>query len=105
MQISTKSKREEIIMIETLGILKRYINPGRIVLFGSRAKGTNTLGSDFDFAVDTKKPQLKIIRKITEEIDKMCGLYSIDIVYLKSVDDGFKNLILKQGKVVYERRN
>lgn len=105
MQGITKSKREELIMAEALGIIKRYINPGKIILFGSRVKGNNSQGSDFDFAVDSVKPQLKIRRKIFEEIDKKCGLYNIDVVYLKSVDEDFKNLILKQGKVVYERRN
>ena len=98
------SNREKEIFKNTVNLLISYFGPCKIVLFGSRAKNINKRYSDFDFAVDTKKPSMKIQRKLNEEIDKYSGLYSIDIIYLNSINKEFKNIIIKTGKVVYERR-
>lgn len=79
--------------------------PIRIILFGSRAKGNNRKSSDIDLAVDTKtKIDFRTKRKIKEEVKKISGLYSVDIVYLSEVDKDFKNLISSTGIVLYEKR-
>jgi len=43
-------------------------------------------------------------RKIMEDIEKAAGLFKIDIVYLKNVDEEFKKIILNTGKIIYESR-
>ena len=50
----------------------------RIILYGSRAKGTNTPRSDFDIAV-SGVPDLDVLR---EKIDDLPTLYTIDILDL-----------------------
>ena len=95
--------REKEIVEEVAGILKKYLAPKKITLFGSRAKGTNRFGSDFDFAVDGGKPESGIHSEIFEAIDEIAGLYSVDVVFLDNVDPGFKEIILETGKVVYEK--
>lgn len=85
-------------------ILKRFLEPSRIILFGSRAKGKNSRHSDFDFALTCSRPPISIERKIKEEIEKVSGLYKVDVVYLDSVEEDFRKIILNTGKVVYERR-
>ena len=87
----------------TIEILKKYLNPSKIILFGSRAKAENAEHADFDFAVDCKKPQISLQRKINEEIEKINGLYKVDIIYMLSVEKKFKNIVLHTGKVIYER--
>jgi len=97
--------REQTILNNAVAILKAHLNPGKIILFGSRAKGKAYKNSDFDLAVDQAKVDITTERKIREELEKAAGLYKVDVVYLNQVDEGFKNLILKTGKVIYERRD
>jgi len=96
-------KRELEILNKVIGIFKEDLNPSKIILFGSRGKGNNNQSADFDLAIDCPKPQISVQRKINEEIEKVSGLYQVDLVYLMSVDEEFKRIILKTGKVVYER--
>ncbi|MBI4332815.1 MAG: nucleotidyltransferase substrate binding protein [Chloroflexi bacterium] len=97
------SAREQKVLDAVIEILKERLRPNRIILFGSRAKGTSHAGSDFDLAVDVARPGLTLRRQIMEAIGDASGLYSVDVVYLNSVDEDFKNLVLKTGRTVYER--
>lgn len=99
------SPREREVLEGVVEILKKNLEPNTIILFGSRAKGTARETADFDLAVDAERPELRQERKILEQIDEVSGLYSVDVVYLGSVDEEFKDIILKNGQVVYERRN
>lgn len=95
--------REEEIVQKTIDILKQQLNPRRIILFGSRAKGTAHHGSDFDFALDMSKPDSLLCRRVWDHIEIFSGLYGIDLIFLDDVNPPFKELVLTTGKVVYER--
>ena len=99
------TERENEILREVVKILKTELKPSRIILFGSRAKGKSRKSSDFDLAVDRKRPSFNLERKIEERIEAMSGLYGVDVVYLNSVDKDFREIVLETGKVVYEKRN
>ena len=96
--------RERQVLEATLAILKKELDPPRIILFGSRAEGRHTPGSDFDLAVDVARPDFGRAYEIREAVNESIGLYKADIVYLPNVDPDFRNLVLKTGKVVYERK-
>lgn len=96
-------KRHKEIIAGVTSILKKILSPSKILLFGSRVKENNCKHADFDFAVNSARPSVSLQRSINEEIETIAGLYKVDIVYLKSVDKEFKNIILKTGRVVYER--
>lgn len=81
--------------------LKKY-NPGLIVLFGSRARGDNRVSSDIDLAVDLKL-DFRQKRKLLEKLELLSGLYSVDLVFLPELNEEFRDKILKEGKVLYER--
>lgn len=98
------TEREKQILERVTEILKLYLRPAKIILFGSRGKGIPSSGSDFDFAVDKPRPELTTERKINGEIEEVSGLYHVDVVYLGSVDKEFKKVILRTGKTIYERR-
>jgi len=98
------SAREKEILNSVVEILKKYLHPKKIILFGSRAKGNNKPHSDFDFAVDKKKPDILTYWKIIDEIDTVAGLYGVDVVYLPTVDKGFRSIVLNSGKIIYERK-
>ncbi len=82
--------------------LKKY-QPKRIILFGSRAKGYHRKSSDIDIAVDLKL-NFRERRKLKEKIDRISGLYSVDLIFLPEVEKNFKKQILKEGKVLYEKK-
>jgi len=98
------NKRELQITKDVVNILKQSFDPSKIIIFGSRAKKSNNGHADFDFAVEGRKPSLSVERKINRKIEKVSGLYKIDIVYTDSVDEEFRKLIFKTGKVLHERR-
>lgn len=79
------------------------INPQKIILFGSRAKEKSSDYSDFDVAVDAKNIRFRDKRKVRERIDEIIGLHSIDLIFFNDVDAEFKDIILRTGKVIYER--
>jgi len=95
--------REKEVINNILSVLKKSLNPKKVILFGSRAKGKAAPGSDFDLAIDGNRPNISLLQKLNEEIEKVSGLYSIDLIFLNEVDASFKEIIVKTGKVVYER--
>lgn len=99
------SQREQEILKRSVEVLKKYLDLGKIILFGSRGKGKFNRNSDFDLAVDNEIPGIRMERKLLEEVDKVSGLYKIDIIYLRSVHAAFRDIVIKAGKIVSERRN
>ena len=95
--------REEEIAQKTLQIFKSHLNPRRVILFGSRAKGKAAPASDFDWAVDCPPVDAAHKRRISEAIEQISGLYKTDVVYLTEVDEDFRQIILLTGKVCYEK--
>ena len=97
--------REKEVLGIAINILKNKLNPPRIWLFGSRAEGRSRKESDFDLAVDIPAPEFRKQREINDAVDEAIGLYEADIVYLGAIEESFRRLIEKTGKVVYERQN
>ncbi|MDD5622252.1 MAG: nucleotidyltransferase domain-containing protein [Actinomycetota bacterium] len=96
--------REEEILGRIVSLLKKDIKPERIFLFGSRAAGKYNPGSDFDIAVDGKKVDARRIRELKEKMEEVSGLHKVDLIFLESIDREFKDIILKRGRIPYERR-
>jgi predicted nucleotidyltransferase len=84
-------------------ILIDELHPRKLILFGSRGKGTESLNSDYDIAIDSERLSLSEKRELREKVDEIIGLHKIDIVFLKEIDTGFKDIIEKTGKVIYEK--
>ena len=103
--IKYMSVREQGILNSIITVIRRELNPAKIILFGSRAKGNFSKNADFDIAVDRERIDITRHREIMEQIDEIRGLYKVDIVYLKSVDEDFMDIILKTGKTIYARRD
>ena len=90
--------REQSILNKTVDILKEYLDPQVIYLFGSRAKGTHRNGSDFDFAVTGSSPELKVQRNIRDALEGFSGLYTIDIIYLTVDKESFARVLWSLSK-------
>ncbi|MPQ42522.1 nucleotidyltransferase domain-containing protein [Clostridium tarantellae] len=75
---------------------KDYIK--KVVLFGSRAKGTNKYNSDIDIGILCDK---KYKGTTAEDLDEIVGVYSLDIVFLDSMNDEIKVQIERDGIEIY----
>ncbi|MEN8193671.1 MAG: nucleotidyltransferase domain-containing protein [Bacteroidota bacterium] len=95
--------KEEILLDKIIYLINALVSPKRILLFGSRGKGSSRDGSDFDIAIDSDKIEKSVVRNLKENIEEIAGLYSVDIVFLNEVEDGFRKIILDTGKVIYEK--
>ncbi|AKS38597.1 DNA polymerase III subunit beta [Anoxybacillus gonensis] len=72
----------------------------RVVLFGSRAKGTARYNSDIDLCIDyTGKQKWKVI----DAIDEIVGIYSFDVLFFDSLNKEIARQIDRDGIVIYER--
>jgi len=97
--------REDEILTNIIELLKKYLNPAQIILFGSRAKQSFNKNADFDLAIDKERPDIRTQRELEGEIEEISGLYKVDIVYLRSVSTPFKEIIMKTGRIIYERES
>ncbi len=79
------------------------LDPDKLILFGSRGKGNAQFNSDYDITIDSGKINLNEKRNPKEKIEGIIGLHKCDLVFLKEVDKGFKDLIQKTGKIIYEQ--
>lgn len=100
-----QTKREKQILKSVVSILSQDLKPRRIFLFGSRAKGDHDAHSDFDFAVDGQAPRSHRLEvEVNQKIEKVAGLYGVDVVYLPKLARDFRQLVLDSGKIVYEKK-
>ncbi len=89
-------------------LIKRHINPEKIVLYGSYARGNWHKDSDIDIAVivdnisDDFLSISTMLNKLTRNID-----YRIEPVLLEKDDDrsGFLTAILLYGRILYEKNS
>ena len=89
-------------------LIARY-KPEKVILFGSRAKGTGDPGSDFDFLVIKTTSTRRILRR--EEalagVDRQVPLDLIiltpeEVALLQQTGSTFLQEILESGEIVYE---
>ncbi|RWU12491.1 nucleotidyltransferase domain-containing protein [Anoxybacillus flavithermus] len=72
----------------------------RVILFGSRAKGTARYNSDIDLCIDyIGKQKWKVI----DAIDEIVGIYSFDVLFADSLNKEIAQQIKRDGIVIYER--
>ncbi len=84
-------------------VVKRYLPDCRIYLFGSRARGTASQRSDFDFALECKsKIPFSLMAKITQEVEELPTLKSFDLVDLKITSPEFAQTVKKEGILLYD---
>ncbi len=78
-------------------IIKKHIPDAKIYLFGSRARGKNSPGSDIDIALDAgEKIDRFFIGNINEDLEESNIPFCVDIIDFYDVSDGMKKQIIKE---------
>jgi nucleotidyltransferase substrate binding protein (TIGR01987 family) len=72
-----------------------------VILFGSRSRGDAKKTSDIDLAIKFRHNS-NLLVKITEEIDLLDIIYTVDMINYDTIDNGkLKDYINSEGKVIY----
>ena len=75
-----------------------------IVLFGSRAKGNYSNGSDIDLAIKGNSLVLNDILEVSLELDKLNLPYKIDLVIFERIQEqALQEHIKRVGAVLFKR--
>lgn len=75
----------------------------RVLLFGSRARGTARERSDIDLAVDAPGASEQEWARIADTVDEAETLLRIDLVRLDEASGEFREEIEREGVVLFAR--
>lgn len=84
-----------------VSIIIKETSPELIILFGSQATGTASNTADIDIGIEAKQMTAVQWQRILEQVEQIPTLRSIDIVNLDKVSKNFREIALKEGKVLY----
>ncbi len=96
-----------LIYLKMISILKKfdYIIE-KCFVFGSRARGDYSSGSDVDLAIVTKHQMGKDLYKVSQAFEESSLIYSVDIINYNSISNNLlKEEIDRVGKVIYWTQN
>ena len=85
-------------------VFKIFPQIEKVILYGSRAKGTYENGSDIDLVLIGTDIDMTTVYRIEDKLDDLLLPYTFDISLLSNIDN--KNLldhIKRVGKPFYER--
>jgi len=78
--------------------LEYHFPHAKIILFGSRATGTNKPGADIDIAVDISRPlKLRELSRIKATLENLPIPLEVDLVDFYDAPEELKNAIKNEG--------
>ncbi len=86
-------------------IFEKYDKIQEVILYGSRAKGSFKPGSDIDLTLKGKDINLKLVNKISLELDDLLLPYTFDLSIYNSIDEpALIEHIQRVGEIFYRRK-
>ena len=86
------------------GVFAKFPEVEKVMLYGSRAKGTYRSGSDIDLTLLGPALNLKTLFRIENELDDLLLPYMIDLSVFEHIDNpDLVDHIRRMGKVFYQR--
>ncbi len=83
-------------------VFLRYPQIDEVILYGSRAKGTHRPGSDIDISLKGNQLDLKILNKVSNDLDDLLLPYYFDLSILSQIENReLLEHIERVGKVIY----
>ena len=87
-------------------IFSKYENIEEAILYGSRAKGNFSPGSDIDLTLKGKGIKLQQLNKISIELDDLLLSYTFDLSILDHISNpDLIEHIERVGKVFYQQKS
>jgi predicted nucleotidyltransferase len=87
-------------------IFARYRQVEKVILYGSRAKGNNKKGSDIDLTLIGENLNLKLLNKISLDLDDLLLPYKIDLsIYDQISNSDLIDHILRVKKIFYKKQS
>lgn len=78
----------------------------KVILYGSRAKGTQKPYSDIDITILGDNLNFSLLQKIEIELDDLLLPYKFDVSLYKSIDNNdLVEHIKRVGKIIYKNEN
>ncbi len=103
--MTTRFGLKESTITTISGVLARYPQVEKAVLYGSRAKGNYRNGSDIDLTLYGKTDlTLRVLYRIMDDLDDLLLPYTIDLSIFNNIDDrDMVEHIQRMGITFYER--
>lgn len=88
------------------GVFSKYPEVHEVILYGSRAKGNYRPGSDIDLTMKGTGLDLRLMSRISLEIDDLLLPYIVDLSIFAHIDNkALLDHIGRVGKVFYAKDN
>lgn len=86
------------------GVLSRFPEVEKAILFGSRAKGTYKLGSDIDLSLEGRALDWRSVGKIYDALDDLLLPYRFSLILFdKNIDPDVAAHIARVGVCLFQR--
>lgn len=94
----------DTVITDICSVFRCFPNIDKVLIFGSRAKGTYSEGSDIDLAVVGENITFNQLMDINIQIEDLGLLYKVDVVdYNKNVGTPIGEHIDRVGLLFYEK--
>lgn len=91
---------------QIINVFSNYKEIEEVILYGSRAKGTQTPYSDIDLTILGNNINFSLQQKIEIELDDLLLPYKFDVSLFKSIENiALVEHINRVGKVIYKKEN
>lgn len=89
---------------QLIGSAVKHLDPDRIWIYGSRARGDERELSDYDLAFDVREKNISKWSGFSIEVqDEAETLHKLDLVLFSSSNGELREKILKEGILLYEK--
>ena len=86
-----------------LKVAVRDLEPTKIILFGSRARGDHRENSDYDIGFEGLNKLNRWKQFLVDAHEEPWSLQSMDLVLIDELDERFRNHICAEGRILYVR--
>ena len=95
----------DTVITDICSVFRSFPNIDKVLIFGSRAKGTYSEGSDIDLAAVGENITFNQLMDINIQIEDLGLLYKVDVVdYNKNVGTPIGEHIDRVGLLIYEKQ-
>lgn len=89
---------------DIIGVITRNDKISKVILFGSRAKGTYSTGSDIDIALSGSELNTNDIIDLLIDLEELLLPYRFDLLILERIKENeLLSHVSRVGKVLYDK--